>query len=60
VTTRFPALEDLDLITQEMLIDHAGELKKLQWFVRAHLENAGGKLADTEKGAASAAKRKSR
>ena len=28
-----------------MLIGHAGELEKFQWFVRAHLENAGGQLA---------------
>jgi starvation-inducible DNA-binding protein len=55
-------LEDLDLVTQEILIDHAAELEKFQWFVRAHLENAGGKLAHkgapTEKAAASKAKRK--
>lgn len=54
-------LEELDLVTQDMLIDHAGELEKFQWFVRAHLENAGGSLVhegeSTEQGAASAAKR---
>ncbi|MCW2652542.1 MAG: starvation-inducible DNA-binding protein [Mycobacterium sp.] len=53
-------LEELDLVTQDMLIDHAGELEKFQWFVRAHLENAGGSLVhegeSTEQGAASAAK----
>ena len=56
-------LEDLDLVSQDMLIDHAGELEKFQWFVRAHLENAGGQLsnrgATTEKGAARSAKKKS-
>ena len=56
-------LEDLDLVTQDMLIDHSGELEKFQWFVRAHLESAGGSLAHkgarTERGAATAAKRKS-
>ena len=56
-------LEDLDLVSQDMLIDHAGELEKFQWFVRAHLENAGGQLsnrgAKTEKGAARSAKKKS-
>lgn len=40
-----------------------GELEKFQWFVRAHLENAGGQLANsgesTEKGAARSAKKKS-
>jgi starvation-inducible DNA-binding protein len=38
-------------------------LEKFQWFVRAHLENAGGKLAHegaaTERSAARSAKRKS-
>ena len=55
-------LEDLDLVSQDMLIDHAAELEKFQWFVRAHLENAGGQLANrgarTEKAAASKAKKK--
>jgi starvation-inducible DNA-binding protein len=55
-------LEDLDLITQDILIDHAGELEKFQWFVRAHLENSGGQLANkgatTEKSAATRAKKK--
>ena len=54
-------LEELDLVTQDMLIDHAAELEKFQWFVRAHLENEGGALIHegerTEQGAASAAKR---
>ena len=56
-------LEDLDLVTQDILIEHAAELEKFQWFVRAHLENAGGALAHegthTERDAASAAKSKS-
>src|SRR5215212_5746991 len=56
-------LEDLDLVTQEMLIEQAAELEKFQWFVRAHLENAGGRLAHdgamTERGAADRAKGKS-
>jgi len=55
-------LEDLDLVSQDMLISHAGELEKFQWFVRAHLENSGGQLANegarTEKAAASRAKKK--
>ena len=45
-----------------MLIGHAGELEKFQWFVRAHLENSGGQLANkgatTEKSAATRAKKK--
>jgi len=55
-------LDDLDLVSQDMLIGHAGELEKFQWFVRAHLENSGGQLANkgatTEKAAASRAKKK--
>ncbi|WP_428342844.1 Dps family protein [Mycobacterium sp.] len=54
--------EKLDPITQDILIDHAAELEKFQWFVRAHLENAGGGLdhagSSTEKGAAKSAKAK--
>jgi starvation-inducible DNA-binding protein len=49
-------LEELDLVTQDMLIAHSTELEKFQWFIRAHLENAGGSLvsagAKTEKAAA--------
>jgi starvation-inducible DNA-binding protein len=52
--------EGLDKVTQDILIDHAGELEKFQWFVRAHLENAGGKLthegSSTEAHAASSAR----
>ncbi len=44
-----------------MLIGHSAELEKFQWFVRAHLESAGGELAHdgkkTEKGAASKARK---
>lgn len=52
--------EELDPVTQDMLIGQAGELEKFQWFVRAHLENAGGTLTHegktTEKSAAGAAR----
>jgi starvation-inducible DNA-binding protein len=55
------AFEDLDRVSQDMLIDHAAELEKFQWFVRAHLENAGGELASagatSERTAASRAKK---
>jgi starvation-inducible DNA-binding protein len=55
-------LDDLDLVSQDMIIGHAGELEKFQWFMRAHLENSGGQLANegakTEKAAASRAKKK--
>jgi starvation-inducible DNA-binding protein len=50
-------------VTQDLLIGQAGQLEKLQWFVRAYLESAGGKLThegkNTEKSAASTARRKS-
>jgi starvation-inducible DNA-binding protein len=39
-------LEDLDLVTQDLLIAHSAELEKFQWFIRAHLENAGGSLSN--------------
>src|SRR5215510_10679282 len=49
-------LGDLDSVTENILEEHAAELEKFQWFVRAHLENAGGQLANegarTEKAAA--------
>jgi len=52
-----------DPVTQDILIGHAAELEKFQWFVRAHLENAGGQLShegsSSEQGAANAAKQKS-
>jgi starvation-inducible DNA-binding protein len=55
--------EKLDPVTQDILIGHAAELEKFQWFVRAHLENAGGQLAhagsSSEQGAAKTAKQKS-
>lgn len=54
--------EELDPVSQDILIDQAAELEKFQWFVRAHLENTGGKLAhegsSTEKSAARTARRK--
>ena len=53
---------DLDPITEDLLIAHSTELEKFQWFVRAHLENSGGQLANegakSEKAAASRAKKK--
>lgn len=50
------ATEEPDPVTQDMLIGQAGQLELFHWFVRAHLENAGGTLstagATTEQGAA--------
>jgi starvation-inducible DNA-binding protein len=55
--------EELDPITQDILIGHTAELEKFQWFVRAHLENAGGALvhegSSTEERAAKSARTKS-
>ena len=53
-------LEDLDLVTQDMLIEQVAELERFQWFVRAHLEDPSGTLAHegavTERQAAQKAK----
>jgi len=50
------ALEDLDLVTQDMVVGQTAELEQYHWFVRAHLEGSGGLLstgrATTEKSAA--------
>jgi len=55
-------LDDIDLVSQDILIGHAGELENFQWFIRAHLESSGGELANsgakTEKSAARTAKKK--
>jgi starvation-inducible DNA-binding protein len=55
------ATEEPDPVTQDMLIGQSGQLEQFHWFVRAHLENAGGALstgkARTEKGAARRARR---
>jgi len=52
--------DELDQVTQDLLIGQAGQLEKFQWFVRAHLESAGGTLAhegaSSEKSAADAAR----
>jgi starvation-inducible DNA-binding protein len=48
--------EELDPVTQDMLIGQSGQLEQYHWFVRAHLENSDGSLttgnAQTEKTAA--------
>ncbi len=38
-------IEDVDPVTNDLLIGQLGELEQFHWFVRAHLENAGGALA---------------
>jgi starvation-inducible DNA-binding protein len=51
--------EDLDPVTQDMLIGHAAQLEQFHWFVRAHLETSDGNLvtegADGETDAATRA-----
>jgi starvation-inducible DNA-binding protein len=53
--------DEPDPVTQDMLIAQSAQLEQFQWFVRAHLEGASGRLstaaATTEKGAARRAKR---
>jgi len=53
--------EELDPVTQDMLIGQAHQLEEFHWFVRAHLERPDGSLttgnAKTEKSAAKRAKR---
>lgn len=40
--------EEPDPVTQDLLIGQAGQLEMFQWFVRAHIETAGGELADAD------------
>jgi starvation-inducible DNA-binding protein len=53
--------EELDPVTQDILIEQTEDLEQFHWFVRAHLEDAGGRLADdrdrTERSAAASARR---
>jgi starvation-inducible DNA-binding protein len=60
--TAIETTEELDPVTQDMLIGQSGQLEQYHWFVRAHLENSDGSLstgnARTEKTAASRAKKK--
>ena len=50
--------DDLDPVTQDMLIGQLEKLELFHWFIRAHLENAGGEIVTqgetSEVGAASA------
>ncbi|GIG34990.1 Dps family protein [Cellulomonas pakistanensis] len=39
------ATEDLDTVTNDLLVGHLHELELFHWFVRAHLENAGGEIS---------------
>ena len=56
--------ESLDTVTNDLLVGHLHDLELFHWFVRAHLESAGGALSTagetTEKGAAEAAEQAAR
>ncbi len=58
------ATDESDLVTQDMLIEQLRSLELFQWFVRAHLESAGGELSTTsassERDAASRATKQAR
>jgi starvation-inducible DNA-binding protein len=41
------AAGEVDPITEDMLIGHSAKLELFHWFIRAHLENAGGSLSTT-------------
>jgi starvation-inducible DNA-binding protein len=41
-------LDELDLVTQDMVIGQVEKLELFHWFVRAHLENSGGELATAD------------
>ena len=55
------ATEELDLVTQDLLVGQSGQLEQFHWFIRAHLETPDGSLstgnARTEKTAAKRAKK---
>jgi starvation-inducible DNA-binding protein len=40
-------LEDLDLVSQDVIIGQIAELEQFQWFVRAHFESPNGELKPT-------------
>ena len=54
-------VEDIDDVTNDLLIGHLHELELFHWFVRAHLESAGGSLSTdgqtSERGSAAEAER---
>ena len=54
-------LDDLDPVSQDMLIGQLTDLEQFQWFLRAHLESSAGELPTagktSEKGGANAARK---
>jgi len=53
-------LDELDLVTQDMLIGQLEQLEEFQWFVRAHLETNDGTIPDATSEAEGAAAGKAR
>jgi starvation-inducible DNA-binding protein len=57
--TAAEAVEDIDDVTNDLLVGHLHELELFHWFVRAHLESSGGTLStdgsSSEKGSAAQA-----
>jgi starvation-inducible DNA-binding protein len=43
--TGIKELDDLDLVTQDMFIAQTEQLELFHWFIRAHLEDQGGRLS---------------
>jgi len=43
-------LEDIDLVSQDMLIEQLAKLEQFQWFVRAHREDPSGTLTSSTMG----------
>jgi starvation-inducible DNA-binding protein len=52
--------EELDLVTQDMLIGQSSQLEQFHWFVRAHLESADGTLSTGGASTEAAAARRAR
>lgn len=52
------ATDEPDPITQDMLIEQLRSLELFQWFIRAHLENSGGKLSTADRTSEADAARK--
>lgn len=52
-------MEDLDLVSQDMLVQQTAELEQYHWFVRAHLESSSGRLSTTGSATETAASRAS-
>ena len=54
------ATEEIDPVTQDILIAQTEDLEQFHWFVRAHLEDAGGRLVDAGTGTEKTAAARSR